>query len=118
MKSLKSVVGLYDLVATCQEVQFSGTIISYLSGGELLRAVMSKADKRVCKVRAKANDVYDGSSDIDMDTSSTYRGSGYGLQLTWYVLAGTFNRVLVVRIFWHDTVYQAQVDFTQNQLVF
>ncbi len=118
MKSLKSVVGVYGLVATCQEVQFSGTIIGYLSGGELLRAVLSKADKRVCKVRAKANDVYDGSSNIDMDISSTYRGSGYGLQLTWDVPAGTFNGVLDVRICWHDTVYQAQVDFTQKQLIF
>ncbi len=38
-------------------------------------------------------------------------GVGYEVQLTWDVPVGQHTGVLDVRVYWHDIVYQAQVDF-------
>ena len=37
LKSLQNVAGVYGLVVPCEEVQFPGVLVGYLTGGEPLR---------------------------------------------------------------------------------
>ncbi len=42
LKSLQNVVGICGLVVSCEDVQFPGVVVGYLTGGEPLRAILPK----------------------------------------------------------------------------
>jgi hypothetical protein len=112
LKSLQNVAGVYGLVVPCLEVQFPGVVVGHLSGGEPLRAVLSKD----MKGRGQRN-VEEKESILlqSSDEGHVVHGVGYGVQLTWDAAVGKHIGVLDVRICWHDIVYQAQVDFGRKK---
>ena len=107
LKSLQNVAGVYGLVVPCEEVQFPGVLVGYLTGGEPLRAILPKL------LRGKQNE----SSSVATEEGNE-AVTGYGLQLTHDVPQGKFNGTLVVRVCWHDIVYVSQVNFGKKELAY
>jgi hypothetical protein len=107
LKSLQNVAGVYGLVVPCEEVQFPGVLVGYLTGGEPLRAILPKL------LRGKQNE----SSSVATEEGNEVV-TGYGLQLTHDVPQGKFNGTLVVRVCWHDIVYVSQVNFGKKELAY
>jgi hypothetical protein len=110
-KALKSVCknegGVYGLVVLCEEVQFPGVVVGYLTGGEPLRAIVPKL------LREKRNE----SSSVATEESNE-AVTGCGLQLTHDVPQGKYNESLVVRYCWHDIAYVSQVNFGKKELAY
>ena len=90
---------------SCEDVQFPGTVVGHLTGGEPLRAVLPKVKGK--KYMALSSEEGEGGTN-----------TGYGMQLTYDVPMGQYNGVLCVRVCWHDLVYLAQVNFAQKALAF
>ena len=109
LKSLQNVAGVYGLVVPCEEVQFPGVAVGYLTGGEPLRAILPKL------LRGKHKE---SSSVATEEGNEAVTGYGYGLQLTHDVPQGKFNGTLVVRVCWHDIVYVSQVNFGKKEIAY
>ena len=107
LKSLQNVAGVYGLVVPCEEVQFPGVVVGYLTGGEPLRAILPKL------LRGKQNESSSVATEEGNDAVT-----GYGLQLTHDVPQGKCNGTLVVRVCWHDIVYVSQVNFGKKELTY
>ena len=110
LKSLQNVAGVYGLVVPCEEVQFPGVVVGYLTGGEPLRAILPKL------LRGKHKESSSVATEEGEEGNEAV--TGYGLQLTHDVPQGKFNGTLVVRVCWHDIVYVSQVNFGKKELAY